>query len=154
MKRLVLASLLVAASLPTAADKFGTLKLAVSKITDAPDTKFIQASSDLNGDRYPDALVLLQGSDWCGSGGCTLLIFRGTATGYSLISRSTIVSQPIRLLKSSHFGWKDLIVHTKGVGDVLLIHNKTKYPSNPSLQPKATSKQIQESIELKPEAPN
>ncbi|MGG6463585.1 hypothetical protein [Solilutibacter silvestris] len=154
MKQFVLASLLVVASYSSAAEKINALELAVSKFTGAPGTAFIKFNADLNGDSLPDALVLLQGNKWCGSGGCTLLILKGTSAGYSLISHNTISAAPIRILKSSHLGWKDLIVHSNGTGDVLLIYNHSKYPFNPSLQPKATIKQIHSSSELKPDAPN
>src|SRR5262245_44169381 len=38
---------------------------------------FRHALIDLDGDGRPDAIVLLRSQDWCGSGGCTMLVFRG-----------------------------------------------------------------------------
>ena len=35
------------------------------------------AGVDLNGDGIKDALVLLQGPYWCGTGGCSQLVFQG-----------------------------------------------------------------------------
>jgi len=58
---------------------------------------FKHALVDLNGDGRVDAIVLLSGPTWCGSGGCTMLIFRGTKTGFSFVSGSTITNEPIRV---------------------------------------------------------
>jgi hypothetical protein len=38
---------------------------------------FRHALTDLNADGRADAIVLLFGSDWCGCGGCNMLVFRG-----------------------------------------------------------------------------
>jgi len=67
-----------------------------STIDDRP--RFRHVLVDLSGDGRPEAIVLLQGTDWCGSGGCTMLVFRGTATGFGFVSRSTITYEPIRVL--------------------------------------------------------
>lgn len=39
-------------------------------------TDYLEAWRDLNGDQIKDAVVLLQGKEWCGSGGCTMLIYQ------------------------------------------------------------------------------
>src|ERR1700676_2125153 len=41
------------------------------------DKTFRFALEDLNGDGRADAIVLMSGPPWCGSGGCTMLIFQG-----------------------------------------------------------------------------
>jgi len=97
---------------------------------------------ELTGDDQPDAVVLLEGTEWCGSGGCTMLVFRGTAGGFIFVSRSTITYEPIRVLPEKTRGWNTLIVYSKGKGDVLMRFDGTRYPLNPSLQPKATPAQI------------
>jgi len=38
-------------------------------------TQYRIAEIDLNGDKKKDALVLLQDSYWCGTGGCSMLVF-------------------------------------------------------------------------------
>ena len=109
---------------------------------------FVHASVDLNRDARPDAVVLVRSARWCGSGGCTMLVFRGTAEGYSPVSRSTVAAPPIRVLPTSQFGWSDLIVHSKGVGDVVLRFDGSRYPGNPSLQPTPTSRQLRSAVEV------
>ena len=52
---------------------------------------------DLNGDGADDALVFLTDPDWCAAAGCTLLVFRGSKSGYALISDSRAVETPIRV---------------------------------------------------------
>jgi len=103
---------------------------------------FSYALVDLNGDGQLDAIVLLHGPIWCGSGGCTMLVFRGTANGFQLVSKSTITSEPIKVLPGVAHGWRMLIVNTGGIGPVVMQFNGSRYPGNPSMQPKATSAQI------------
>jgi hypothetical protein len=100
------------------------------------------ASVDLNNDGIPDAVVLLTGSDYCGSGGCTLLVLKGLSGGYSVVSKSTITREPILLLQEKKRGWHTLSVAVSGggakAGQVLLRFNGSLYPGNPGMQPKAT----------------
>ena len=103
---------------------------------------FSYALVDLDGDGQPDAVVLLRGPMWCGSGGCTMLVFRGTANGFQLVSKSTITGEPIEVLPGVTLGWRTLIVNTGGIGPVVMQFNGTQYPGNPSMQPKATPEQI------------
>jgi hypothetical protein len=103
---------------------------------------FRYALTDLNGDGRDDAIVLLLGTSWCGSGGCNMLVFRGTKDGFTLVSGSTVTSAPIRVSSEKAQGWKTLIVYAKGRGDVLMRFNGTRYPSNPSSQPIATPAQV------------
>jgi len=104
---------------------------------------FRHALTDLNADGRADAIVLLLGSSWCGSAGCNLLVFRGTEDGFKFVSASTITNKPIRVSPENTQGWKTLIVHSKGKGDVLMQFNGTHYPLNPSLQSKATTGQVE-----------
>src|SRR5580700_3406151 len=104
---------------------------------------FQYALTDLDGDGRIDAVVLLTGSSWCGSGGCTMIIFRGRTDGFRFVSRSTISNAPIRRIspEKAH-GWRTLVVYSKGKGDVLMRFDGARYPLNPSLQPKATPIQV------------
>lgn len=104
--------------------------------------QFQYALIDLNGDGSDDAIVLLLGPSWCGSGGCTMLVFRGTKDKFTFVSGSTITYEPIRVSPEKAQGWKTLIVYSKGKGDVLMRFNGDRYPLNPSMQPKATPAQI------------
>lgn len=103
---------------------------------------FRHAFTDLNGDAQADAIVVLLGTYWCGSGGCTMLIFSGTKNGFTLVSASTVTREPIRVSPEKAHGWNTLIVNAKGQGDVLMPFNGSSYPSNPSLQPQAKPAQV------------
>lgn len=100
------------------------------------DVDFEVAYADLNNDGIKDGIVLLEGANWCGSGGCTLLIFEGLENGeYRLASKSTVASAPIYVLEATTNGWSDLSVYTHGKGQVMMKWGGSNYPSNPSLQP-------------------
>ena len=95
---------------------------------------------DLNQDGLADAVVLLDGSEWCGSGGCTLLVFKGLADGsFQPHSKMTVSSTPNYALSTQTQGWRDLSVYTRGLGQVILKYNGKSYPSNPSLASKYTA---------------
>ena len=127
---------------PSFAGDLPTLERAIkswAKETTLPQFKY--AFADLNDDGVDDAVVLLTGRDYCGSGGCSLVIFRGVAGGFNLVSSSTISREPILLLQEKNQGWRSLSVLISGggvsPGQVLMRFNGTKYPHNPSMQPKA-----------------
>jgi hypothetical protein len=101
----------------------------------AEASAFRWALADLNDDGRDDAIVLLSGPKYCDSGGCTMLVFRGTEQGFTLVSVSTIVMGPIRVSSKSVEGWRSLIVYSKGKGEVVLRFSGSRYPANPFLQP-------------------
>ena len=103
---------------------------------------FRYALTDLDGDGRADAIVLLSGSAWCGSGGCTMLVFRAANDGFTLVSSSTITNVPIRVSPETAHGWRTLIVFAKGKGHVLMGFTGTRYPQNPSMQARATPSQL------------
>jgi hypothetical protein len=105
------------------------------------ESDFRVALFDLDGDGRADAIVLFSG-EWCGSGGCTMEIYRAAGDGFSFLARSTIVQPPVKVLESKSHGWVDLSVATGGVGAVILRFNGKRYPSNPSLQPRASAEQL------------
>lgn len=107
--------------------------------------QFQSGFADLNADGKDDAVVLLLGTEWCGSGGCTFLIFQRTDNGYSLVSQSTVTDAPIRVSKESKNGWLSLIVYSKGSGDVIMPFDGKKYPPNPSVLTAASNEQIKQS---------
>jgi hypothetical protein len=98
---------------------------------------FRSATVDLDGDGNEDALVLLKGSTGCDDDGCRLLILRGSAEGFVLLSASAGASAPIRVSADARHEWKTLIVHSKGRGDVLMRFDGSRYPANASLAPRA-----------------
>jgi len=103
--------------------------------------KVRHALVDLNGDGVVDALVFLTDPDWCAAAGCTLLVFRGSKSGYALVSDSRAVETPIRLTTERSQGWRTLIVYAKGRGDVLMRFGGKRYPVDPSALPLASTAQ-------------
>jgi len=98
------------------------------------------ARIDLNGDGHQDALVLLQNPMYyCGTGGCTMLVFKGTKSGFEFVSRSTLIRSPVLVSDTKTHGWRDLLVEVSGGGatpkKVALKFTGGKYPLNPSTQP-------------------
>jgi putative lipoprotein len=104
------------------------------------NTKYQMEIIDLNYDGYGDALVLLTGPMWCGTGGCTLLIFEGLKESARFVSDSSLVRGPITVSSSRTKGWRDLIIKVSGGGakpkTVALKFDGSKYPLNPSIQPR------------------
>jgi putative lipoprotein len=94
---------------------------------------------DLNSDGRQDALVLLQNPYWCGTGGCTMLVFKGTKSGFEFVSRSSLIRSPVLVSETKTHGWRDLLVEVSGGGatpkKVALKYTGSKYPLNPSTQP-------------------
>jgi hypothetical protein len=98
------------------------------------------AQIDLNGDGHQDALVLLQNPIlFCGTGGCTMLVFKGTQSGFEFVSRSSLIRGPVLISDTKTHGWRDLIVEVSGGGiapkHVALKYTGRKYPLNPSTLP-------------------
>jgi putative lipoprotein len=105
------------------------------KSIDPHQTAFI----DLNGDGQEDALVLLQSPIWwCGTGGCTMMVFKGTTSGFQFVSLSSLIRGPVLVSTSKTLGWRDLVVVVSGGGApakrVALKFDSKKYPLNPSMQ--------------------
>ncbi len=95
------------------------------------------AGADLDGDGKAEALVYLEGEDWCVDTGCTLLIMRDGSTGYDMISLVKRVKLPIGIAPKTSLGWRDILVKTGQVGGnklVALKFNGSGYPGNASTQ--------------------
>ena len=117
------------------------LAKAIADQTGTADNKFVDKMIDLNGDGVLDAIVLLQGMDWCGSGGCTMMVFEGGKDAMTFKSKSTVTDTPIRVAGTKTKGWSDLIVSSDGK-DRKLVFDGNKYPSNPSLVAPAQGDQV------------
>ncbi|PFG58758.1 putative lipoprotein [Vibrio sp. ES.051] len=98
---------------------------------------------DLNGDNNEELLVQL---DWCGSGGCTLLVFENHEKEWRFNSRMTLVRSPIMLGQHTSHGWRDLIFNVSGGGATpaqhVMQYTGVSYPINPSMAPTATAEQV------------
>jgi hypothetical protein len=91
------------------------------------------AGADLNGDGQPEALVLLEGEDWCAKTGCTLAIFIGRSVGFRPMATIRRVRGPVIIANERHNGWSDLVVGTglaKYDNRVRLRFGANGYPGN------------------------
>ena len=112
-------------------------------------TDYLEAWTDLNGDQIKDAVVLLQGGEWCGSGGCTMLIYHAKNDhSLSLITKTTVTNTPIYQLSTKQNGWSDLSVYSKGIGQVKLSFDGQSYPTNPSLAKPYQIRKVDQQLEL------
>ena len=103
----------------------------------AQDNSFELRYVDLNNDKVDDALVLMQGFDWCSVSGCTMLVFRGLpAAGYfEFVSAIDQVRAPIVVSDERTDGWNNLVVASRIKGrpaDVSIAFEGQAYPSDPS----------------------
>ncbi|WP_296279412.1 hypothetical protein [uncultured Acinetobacter sp.] len=101
---------------------------------------FDVAFDDLNVDGQDDAIVLLKGQEWCGSGGCTMLIFKGKSNQeFEFLSKTTLVDSPVYSTHAVQNTWKQLSVYSRKHGQVMLKFDGSGYPLNPSLLPLDTT---------------
>lgn len=82
------------------------------------------------------ALVYLVGMNWCGSGGCNLLILRPGEAGWDPVGNVSRVRPPVRLLTTTTNGLPDLGVTVSGGGgpaayEAKLVFDGRTYPRFP-----------------------
>lgn len=110
-------------------------------------------------------LVLVQfvGPEYCGSGGCNLLILRPEGETFTVLGDVTVTRAPVRVLASRTHGLPDIAVQVAGGGaaphEALLPFDGARYASNPTVAPARRADgapgvvvitEDQESTELKP----
>jgi hypothetical protein len=103
-------------------------------------SSYKRADADLNGDGKPETFIYSTVPSNCGSGGCGLLILSPQKEGFRIVLRSTVTQLPIRLLKTSTHGWRDVGVTVAGGGIIQaytarLRFDGRRYPSNPTVPP-------------------
>ena len=137
-----------AADVPSSADFNSKVDAAVRNYffihqTNPSNNQYRWLTYDLNGDGDEELLVQL---DWCGSGGCTLLVFENHEKEWRFNSRMTLVQSPIMLGQQTSHGWRDLIFNVGGGGTTpgqhVMQYTGVSYPINPSLAPKASKEQV------------
>ncbi|MGY5451050.1 copper resistance protein NlpE N-terminal domain-containing protein [Agarivorans sp. MS3-6] len=108
--------------------------------TELNGTKYQWWKFDLNGDGKDEIITYV---DWCGSGGCSLLVFEANDHNHRFLSKTTLVHTPFYLASSSNARWQDLLIEVSGGGATpglrLLRFDGLSYPLNPSVQPNAPS---------------
>ena len=82
-------------------------------------------------------VIYLSGHNWCGSGGCTLLMLRPNSSSLEVIGKTTTVNLPVTSLLSQHHGMPDIGVEVVGGGiqksyRAVLLFNGVQYPRSPS----------------------
>jgi len=85
-------------------------------------------------------LVYLAGPEYCGSGGCRLLILRRDGDSYTVLGETTVTRAPIRVLSTRTNGLPDIGVRVSGGGvaegyEARLVFDGSRYPSNPTVAP-------------------
>jgi uncharacterized protein len=93
------------------------IKAVLEKLDDANDTPYDIGWFDLDGDGRQEAIVLMKGSSWCGSGGCTLAVLKEDAGSWKVVSTIPTCRSPVIVLDEKTNGWRDLAVVTYGGGD-------------------------------------
>lgn len=112
---------------------------------DASETSrhFIYNAVDLNDDGKDEYLVELTGGDWCGSGGCTVLILD---KNFKLNTRMTVVNAPIYVGapggKETTKGYSNIYIQNRDGSITKMAWNGKKYPTNPSIATKVDKKII------------
>jgi hypothetical protein len=77
---------------------------------------YVHARTDLNGDGRQEVLVYLMGPYVCGTGGCTLKVFRQEAQGYRLVTSFPTSRLPVIVSEARRNGWRDLWRRQSGGG--------------------------------------
>ena len=93
--------------------------------------RYLTGHTDLNNDGYAEHFILIQNSYFCGSGGCTAVIFDNSG---NIISQMSVVKPPVLLADSTSNGWQDFMVWSNGAFR-LMAYDGSSYPTNPSLEP-------------------
>lgn len=75
--------------------------------------RYIYNQLDLNGDGRNETLVYLLGPEFCGTGGCNLLVLNAQ---YQVMGDFSLVSVPVQVSNQSHKGWKQLSWSQSGGG--------------------------------------
>jgi hypothetical protein len=91
--------------------------------------KFIQFEFDINEDGQNEIFVGLNGSFFCGSGGCTQYILNPDGSELSFF---TVSDYPIIIDTNKSNGYNDLFIYSGGKNRIVKFDGK-KYPSNPSV---------------------
>lgn len=97
------------------------------------DRKFQFYRIDLNADGQEEIFVRFMSSYFCGTGGCTFLLLDKYG---EIITKFSVTRAPIFAEPTKENGWALLLVKDAGVFKELK-YNGGKYPSNPSVLPKA-----------------
>jgi len=95
------------------------------------NSSFSFVSIDLNQDLKKEQLVALYGMNFCGSGGCTMLILN---SDFTLNSHITLVQFPVYVSeKDFSEGWKNIYISKRNGKYALMQSNGNAYSRTPSV---------------------
>ncbi|WP_233130267.1 META domain-containing protein [Synechococcus sp. 1G10] len=77
---------------------------------------YVYARYDLNGDGRDEVFAYLMGSNFCGTGGCTMQIFRQSGNYYRLMNSFPITRLPVIISATRTQGWNDFWKRESGGG--------------------------------------
>ena len=104
---------------------------------DPGETELALGFYDLDGDGEEEAVALLSGPYWCGSGGCDALVLRRNGGSYDVLMEASVSRAPIGVLGASTNGFRDLYIHVGGgglpFGAVAMRFDGRRYPDNPTV---------------------
>lgn len=105
----------------------------------AEDLQIRTEWADVTGDGVDDALVYLESTTWCSSGGCTLLVFEAI-TGeddiaelgaFRAAAEISLMNGPVQIAPTTTNGWSDLVVEGNDGSHVALRFDGETYPASP-----------------------
>lgn len=115
---------------------------AYSAPVDAPseDIRLRTEWADLNGDGAQDALVYIESESWCGSGGCTVVVFEAITDSVEVAefgafrpaAEISLMHGPVVVAETRTEGWADLLVQGETDGTMRLAFDGETYPMSPS----------------------
>lgn len=101
-------------------------------------SSYVYSRVDLNNDRRRDAIVMFKTpyGYWCGTHGCSMLIFRALDDRFTLMNAVQPIREPVYVGPTNTKGWRDIVVRVSGRSDkaknVTLRFDGRKYPNNPT----------------------
>lgn len=81
-----------------------------------PTARYLASRRDLNGDGSEEVIVYLMGPFFCGTGGCSLLVFTRGENGYTEIANAGTARPPVSLAKGGMNGYADIWYEQSGGG--------------------------------------
>ena len=103
---------------------------------DPKEIRYISRRADLNNDGRAEILVWVPTTDFGGTSGYPLLIFRDGGRRVRLIAKFDQVWTPLIIARASRHGWRDVVLQMGGGGPpmeyVVFRHDGRRYPDDPS----------------------
>ncbi len=78
--------------------------------------RYVYTRVDLNGDGAQEVFVYLLGSIFCGTGGCSLMLFTPSQEGYELVDNFPISRLPVIVSDERTSGWNNIVRLESGGG--------------------------------------